>query len=209
MTQYLELLHWRSCTFSLYEQLRSRPSTAATAAWFRHERNRLFRDHPQSPLPADARSEFRSLEYWPFDSRGRVEAQFASSSSVLGGQPSMSGEARLLTLGTLTFDLFGQTCRLNALWLDAYGGGLFVPFRDLTSGSESYGGGRYLVDSVKGAYLGSNSSSSVVLLDFNYAYHPSCAYDPIWPCPLAPPENHLPLAVRLGERLAADTGVMT
>jgi len=101
----------------------------------------------------------------------------------------------------VTFPLVDTACQLQVLWLDAYGGGIFIPFRDATCGSETYGGGRYLLDSVKGAELGSSFESETVTLDFNYAYYPSCAYDPIWPCPLAPPENRLQIAVRLGERL--------
>lgn len=84
-------------------------------------------------------------------------------------------------------------------WIDAYGGGAFVPFRDATSGQETYGAGRYLIDTVKGADLGGEHGRLV--LDFNYAYHPSCAYDPRWSCPLAPPVNRLEGAVRAGERL--------
>ncbi len=101
--------------------------------------------------------------------------------------PSINGEARLHPIGTVAFQLFDTACQLQVLWLDAYGGGIFIPFRDATCGSETYGGGRYLLDSVKGAELGSSFESETLTLDFNYAYHPSCAYDPIWPCPLAPP----------------------
>ncbi|MDX1605233.1 MAG: DUF1684 domain-containing protein [Candidatus Competibacterales bacterium] len=75
---------------------------------------------------------------------------------------------------------------------------LFLPFLDATSGQGSYGGGRYLYDSIKGADLGAGADTLV--LDFNYAYNPSCAYDPRWVCPLAPPENRLPFAVEAGER---------
>jgi uncharacterized protein (DUF1684 family) len=85
-----------------------------------------------------------------------------------------------------------------------YGGGLFLPFRDATSGVETYGGGRYLFDTVKntdGGCLEITPGSPHVVIDFNYAYHPSCCYDPRWACPLAPPENRLALAVRAGERL--------
>ena len=91
-----------------------------------------------------------------------------------------------------------QELRLDLYWLDAYGGGLFVPFGDATSGSETYGAGRYLLDTVKGADLGADDGRLV--LDFNVAYNPSCAYDPRWACPLAPPANRLPVAVRAGER---------
>jgi uncharacterized protein (DUF1684 family) len=86
-------------------------------------------------------------------------------------------------------------------WIDVYGGGVFLPFRDATAGTETYGAGRYLLDTVKGADLG--GSDSRLILDFNYAYHPSWAYDARWSCPLAPPENRLDVAVRAGERLSS------
>jgi hypothetical protein len=83
-------------------------------------------------------------------------------------------------------------------WIAVYGGGVFIPFRDATSGHESYGAGRYLLDTIKGADLGGRGER--LMLDFNYAYNPSCAYDPRWSCPLAPPANWLPVPIRAGER---------
>src|SRR5207253_3516715 len=95
--------------------------------------------------------------------------------------------------------LLGQSCALTVLSLVQYAGGLFVPFRDLTSGHETYGGGRYLFDTAKdtdGLVLDLEPRSPDVFIDFNYAYNASCAYSPRWACPLAPPENHLQVAVR-------------
>jgi hypothetical protein len=89
---------------------------------------------------------------------------------------------------------------LELYWLTSYGGGLFLPFADATSGTETYGAGRYLLDTVKGADLGQEEGRLV--LDFNFAYFPSCAYDPRWTCPLAPPANRLSVPVRAGERLS-------
>ena len=88
---------------------------------------------------------------------------------------------------------------LDLFWLDAYGGGLFVPFADATSGAETYGAGRYALDTIKGADLGTQRGRLV--LDLNFAYQPSCSYDVQWTCPLAPPANRLEVAVRAGERL--------
>ena len=88
---------------------------------------------------------------------------------------------------------------LDAWLLAGYGGGLFVPVRDATAGSTSYGGGRYLLDTIKGADLGGTSNALVV--DLNFLYHPSCAYDPRWTCPLAPAGNTLTVAVPVGEQL--------
>ncbi len=90
---------------------------------------------------------------------------------------------------------------LTVFWIDAYGGGLFLPFRDATSGNETYGAGRYLLDTIKGADHGGDMAAGRLVLDFNMAFHPSCAYDPKWVCPLPPLENRLDVAVLAGERL--------
>jgi uncharacterized protein len=107
--------------------------------------------------------------------------------------------------GTMAFTRVGvvdlPVGRLELYWLDAYGGGLFVPFRDATCGEESYGGGRYALDTAKGADLGSTPSGALVI-DLNFATHPSCFHDPAWSCPLAPPANWLGEPVRGGERTA-------
>jgi uncharacterized protein (DUF1684 family) len=87
---------------------------------------------------------------------------------------------------------------LDLYWLEGYGGGLFVPFADATSGDETFGAGRYLLDTVKGADLGTEHGRLV--LDFNFSYQPSCAYDSRWACPLAPPANRLDMRVEAGER---------
>jgi uncharacterized protein (DUF1684 family) len=90
-------------------------------------------------------------------------------------------------------------------WMAGYSGGIFIPFRDATNGTETYGAGRYLVDAAKGADLGAapgpHPSSWALVLDFNFATQPSCAFDPRWACPLAPPENRLDRDIRAGERL--------
>jgi uncharacterized protein len=91
---------------------------------------------------------------------------------------------------------------LSLFWIEGYAGGLFLPFRDATSGSETYGAGRYLLDTVKGADMGGGPAAGEMTLDLNMAYHPSCVYDPRWNCPLASPEKRLVAAVRVGERLA-------
>jgi uncharacterized protein (DUF1684 family) len=80
-----------------------------------------------------------------------------------------------------------------------YGGGVFLPFRDATNNRQTYGGGRYLYDTIKGADLG--TAQGGIVLDFNYAYHPSCYYNPRWVCPLAPPQNILDFPVTAGEML--------
>jgi uncharacterized protein (DUF1684 family) len=105
--------------------------------------------------------------------------------------------------GTIHLDRVGRDELLGATlavwWLAQYGAGLFVPLRDATAGNETYGGGRYLLDTAKGADLGGAGGAPV--LDLNFAYHPSCRYDARWQCALGPDGNRLDVAVRAGERL--------
>lgn len=205
MSAYLELLDWRRRVSELFVELRRRPPDAETLAWFRAEKDALYRAHPRTPIPADSRAGFDGLAYWPYDPAARVEAHFTPDTVEPAHPPlgdlARAEEPRTVRVGWLDFTLHGAARRLGAHWVAGYAGGLFVPFRDATSGSDTYGGGRYLVDSIKSADLGSDHASGTVTLDFNYAYHPSCAYDPAWVCPLAPPDNWLPVAVRAGERL--------
>ena len=92
--------------------------------------------------------------------------------------------------------------RLGLYWMAGYAGGLFLPFRDGTNGSETYGAGRYLLDAAKSADLGAGTAPDSLVLDFNFAFQPSCAFDPIRSCPLAPPETRLDIRIEAGERLA-------
>src|ERR671932_656687 len=168
----LDLLDYRRRVFALYARVRAEADPArAFEAWVT-ERDELFANHPQSALPAERR---------------RYEV--ASSDG---------GTMAFDRVGVARFALGGASCELELYWLRAYGGGLFVPFADATSGDETYGAGRYLLDTVKGADLGARDGRLV--LDFNLAYNPSCSYDPRWTCPLAPAPNRLTIPVRLGER---------
>jgi uncharacterized protein (DUF1684 family) len=195
---HLELLDWRRRVAELFAELRRRPSDSQTLAWFRAEKDALFREHPQTPLPQPRRASFQGLAYWPYDPEMRVMASFQAEPRP---GPPAGAEVAFTRIGTLRFQLQGQPLELGAHWIEGYAGGLFVPFRDGTCGSETYGGGRYLLDTIKSADLGSDLIAGTVVLDFNYAYHPSCAYDPRWACPLAPPENRLAIPIRCGERL--------
>ena len=109
------------------------------------------------------------------------------------------GVLRCTRIGHVGFNVEGRPARLAVYWLEGYGGGIWLPFADATNGVETYGGGRYLYDTIKGADLGVDEHEMV--LDFNYAYSPSCAYDDRWSCPLSPAENRLAFAVPAGERL--------
>lgn len=171
---------------------------------FRAARDELFRAHPQSPIEPEERLRFTGLRYFEPDPAYRVRAQVepADGGELVIDTGGEDGAVRYRRAGLLVFELGGRRCTLSVLALVQYAGGLFVPFRDLTSGRETYGGGRYLFDTAKdtdGLVLELAPGSTAVTIDFNYAYNPSCAYSPRWACPLAPPENHLPVAVRAGE----------
>jgi uncharacterized protein (DUF1684 family) len=194
---YLELLEWRRRVAELFAALRARPADADTLAWFRAQKDQLFRTHPQSPLPVEQRADFGGLSYWEHDPRMRVTADFEACDGER-----YEGEVPFVRIGELQFELQGVPASLGAYWIEGYAGGLFVPFRDSTHGKETYGGGRYLLDTIKSADFGSDLAAGTVVLDFNYAYHPSCAYDPRWVCPLAPPRSQLSVAIRAGERLS-------
>ncbi len=196
---YLDLVDWRRRVGDLY-----RLKGGAALERFRAGRDDLFRSHPQSPIEPAERASFKGLRYFNPDPAYRVEARFeaADGSELLIDTGGEDGTIRYRRAGTLAFRLLGEPCRLTVLGLAQYAGGLFVPFRDATSGHETYGGGRYLFDTAKdtdGLVLELEPGSANVTIDFNYAYNASCAYSPRWACPLAPRENYLRVAVRAGE----------
>jgi len=195
----LDLVDWRRRVGDLY-----RLAGPDVLASFRKRRDELFRTHPSSAIDESDRASFTGLRYFPLDPASRVEARFEPGDGTelvieTGGE---DGAVRYRRAGSLTFRLHGEPCRLTVLSLVQYAGGLFLPFRDETSGRETYGGGRYLFDTAKdtdGLVLEVRPGSPDVTVDFNYAYNASCAYNPRWACPLAPPENHLRVPVRAGE----------
>ncbi len=150
----------------------------------------------------DRRSVGVHLPFFPYDPAWRIEATIEIDEPVdLTAGHSGSDVTPMIRFGwvSLPESPDGAAVRLALYWLDVYGGGVFLPFRDATNGSATYGGGRYLLDTIKGADLGSVEDR--VVLDFNFAYHPSCVHDIRWSCPLAPVENTIPIEVRAGERL--------
>jgi uncharacterized protein len=194
----LALLDWKRRVFGLYAEVRSLEPESGWRLW-RDTRDELFRTHPQSPIPAAGRASFEGLEYWPYDPEGRVLAELEDVEAPPEAIESSGPEPILFRpFARAHFELRGEPLVLEVSWLAAYGGGAFLSFRDATSGKESYGGGRYLLDTVKGADLGETDGKLV--LDFNFAYNPSCSYDPGWVCPLAPPANRLAIAVEAGEK---------
>ncbi len=140
--------------------------------------------------------------YFDYDPSARALADVVPVDPEDANIPMSRDDATRFThFGDAAFELRGEPLLLGLYWLAAYSGGLFLSFTDETSGEGSYGSGRYLLDTVKGADLGLVEGKLV--LDFNFSFNPSCAYDPHWACPLAPSENRLPLAIEAGERLPA------
>ena len=195
----LDLVDWRRRVGDLY-----RMSGTGAHERFRRGRDELFKTHPQSPIEPEQRVAFDRLRYFPYDPAYQVQAKLEAGDGAevmidTGGE---DGAVRYRRAGQLVFELGGETCRLTVLSLVQYAGGLFVPFRDTTSGHETYGGGRYLFDTAKdtdGLVLEVTPGSPEVVIDFNYAYNASCAYSPRWACPLAPPENFLKVPIKAGE----------
>jgi hypothetical protein len=199
----LDLLDYKRRVFALYARVRAEPDPARAFALWVAERDDLFAHHPQAALPPERRAGFGGLSYFPHDPAGCVLADIEPTERRRYDVASSDGATMAFErIAVARFALGGEPCALELYWLLGYGGGLFVPFADATAGAETYGAGRYLLDTVKGADLGTRDGRLV--LDFNLAYNPSCSYDPRWACPLAPPPNRLTIPVRMGERHVAE-----
>ena len=195
----LDLLDWKRQVFALYAEIRSRDDPRAAWELWRETRDRLLREHPQSPLDPERRAAFPGCSLYDYDPTARVLARVEAAAPGRRAVGSSVGDPFPFSqVGTARFELAGAERSLVLLWNDGYGGGLFVSFSGRDERSRDLPGARYLLDTVKGADLG--TSGGRLVLDFNFAYNPSCAYDPAWACPLAPPENRLPVAVRAGEQ---------
>lgn len=196
----LALADWRRQTAEIYAAVRRLGDPARARALWRAGRDRMFAGHSQSPLSPEDPLRTRGLPCWPYDARFRLAVPLIREDS--GGAYELvtapGEQTRLRQIGWLELPA-PVSGRLAVWWLEQYGGGIFVPFRDATAGSTSYGAGRYLLDTAKGADLGLDGDR--IVLDFNFSYHPSCRYDPAWQCPLAPPENVLSSAIEAGEKL--------
>lgn len=197
----LELASYRRRVSDLYTEVRRSPDPAEAWSRWRADRDALLATHSQSAVPAADRPTFEGSPFFDYDPRWRLIAEVEpSDADTVLIDNSGAGSTRFVRFGTAHSEAGGEPIALEVYWLDSYGGGIFLPFRDLTNGTQTYGGGRYLLDTVKGADLGGEDGE--LLLDFNFAYHPSCVWDDRWSCPLAPPGNHLDLEVLAGERLA-------
>lgn len=198
----VEVVDWRRRVFALYDAVRRAASAEEAHELWRIERDELLLRHPATPLLAEDRVLFEGLPIAAYDPDWRFELP------LLPAEPA-DFEFATGTDGVVPFERIGRVEIPDAGTLDvwrlrSYGGGLFIPVRDASAGRPggTYGGGRYLIDTIKGADLGSDAEQGTIVLDFNFAYNPSCAYDPAWACPLAPPGNVLAVPVPVGELYA-------
>lgn len=201
VTPFEELLDYRRRVSEMYARVRQ-PAHPVETRWdhFRHERDVLFGSHPQSALSPEQKAQFKGLAYFPYNPALRflvsVDPQVPQEEFQVELED--DGVLRMRRFGKVRFEVDGKQVALSLFWLLGYGGGIFLPFRDRTNGGETYGGGRYLLDTIKHADLGHEENRLV--LDFNFAYNPSCAYNPRWHCPLPLPENWLDVPINAGEK---------
>jgi len=194
----LALTDWRRQVAQLYAQVRADSDPSHGWQHWCEARHRLFVSHAQSPIPLGQRAGYEGPPVHPYDPAARTTAHLRPLPAQTVEIGNSDGVAtRFTRFAEASFELYGQAATLEVFWLDAYGGGIYLSFRDATSGSTTYGGGRYVLDTVKGADLGAKEDGLV--LDFNFAYNPSCAYDPQWSCPLPPPANRLAFTIPAGE----------
>ncbi|WP_062529221.1 DUF1684 domain-containing protein [Demequina rhizosphaerae] len=192
MTDAWEVRDWRIHVADLYAEVRAEPDPEVAHRMWAHGRAALLRDHPATPVPAGARASF-TPEVAPYDPALRFVVRVEPAAPERREVPTP-------TDGVVPFERVGRVDLpglggLDVWWLDSYGGGIFVPLKDASP--RTYGGGRYVLDTVKGADLGGTREALVV--DLNFAYQPSCAYSSDWVCPLPGPGNTLALPVDAGE----------
>lgn len=176
---------------------------------FRDGRDAEFRDRKQSPLMQEDFDAFKGLNYFPEDKTLAVKAKFEKSADEKSfSMPASNGTSlRFIKTGVLRFNLGGSEYVLNAYQSEAimqsktspYKNLLFVPFKDLTNGKETYAGGRY-IDITK-------PDTDEVILNFNLAYSPNCAYgSDRFACPIPPKDNSLKMEIKAGEKIFEYSG---
>ena len=163
---------------------------------FRAEKDAFFREHPQSPLTPEQRADLRGLAYFDEAPELRIEASLETEGvdrdEPIVMQTTTGDEQTYRRAGVVRFEVDGAPTQVT-LFSSPDMHELFLPFRDATSGKETYGAGRYLEVEPPG-------TDGTVVVDFNLAYNPYCAYNPEWSCPIPPGENWLGVPIRAGEQ---------
>ncbi|WP_369372381.1 DUF1684 domain-containing protein [Promicromonospora sp. Populi] len=222
-TTALRTADWRRRVFAIYAEVRIRAAQDPAVAhdFWRSARDDLFANHPASPILPEDQAGFTGLSVAPYDPAWRLTAPLVPAEPGPDGAPrrldvptATDGVVPFELLGTVALksDALGEVGTLDVWRLASYGGGLFVPIKDTLAGTPggTYGGGRYLLDTIKGSWLGHTGTGGMydgeyddgvgdLVLDLNFAYNPSCAYDPAWTCPLAQAGNTLKTPVPVGE----------
>jgi uncharacterized protein (DUF1684 family) len=197
----LELADWRRRVSELYARVRAEPDAEQGHRLWRAGRDDLFLNHPQSPLEPGDPLRRTGVQYWPYQPTLRFELPLVRAPVTSQHVIPTAGDESTTLRAIGRIEIPDPVKGIFTLWwLEQYGGGLFLPLRDATAGSTTYGGGRYLLDSAKGAHLGGTLATLVI--DLNFLYHPSCRYSSAWQCPLAPPQNTVAFPVEAGERLS-------
>lgn len=168
---------------------------------FQDELNAEYKDSKKSPLDAKSRKKFKKHDFFPVDSVYRVTASLNITENTPFFKMPTTGDRlpQYRKYGDLVFILKGNNYTLpvyqsyDLMRLPAYKDYLFLPFTDLTNGNSSYEGGRYIE-------LRLPKTGNSVVVDFNKAYNPYCAYNLMYECPIVPAENHLDLPIESGVR---------
>ncbi|HEY4569740.1 MAG TPA: DUF1684 domain-containing protein [Kribbella sp.] len=198
----LAVADWRRRVFALYQSVRAETDPAAAHAVWRAGRDDLLINHPASPVPADERRTYGGAPVGEYRPDLRFEAVIDTDVQHERWEftSATDGLIPFSHIGVLHLPSVGD---LDVWWLESYGGGIFVPLKDGLAGRATYGGGRYLIDTVKGADLGGDLREGRLVVDLNFAYNPSCAYNPEWTCPLAPAGNRVAVELPVGELISA------
>jgi uncharacterized protein len=196
-----QVLDWRRRVASLYRLVRDEQNPRVAHSSWVEGRDALLRRHPASPVPEPERDTYPGANVAPYDGDFRFVVE------VDRAVPVQRREVPTATDGVVPFELVGRVTlpglgALDVWWAAVYGGGIFLPLKDATSGKASYGGGRYVLDTIKGADLGGDPDALVV--DLNFSYQPSCAYDDAWACPLPGAGNTLAEPIPVGELTTPD-----
>jgi uncharacterized protein (DUF1684 family) len=199
---YGRLWDYRRRVEQIYHRVRDTGVSQRSWERWRTDRDDLFATHPASPIPQDRRPGFTGLPFPPYDPSWSLTSRLVPvEPEAIGVVHSGEGSTPMVRFAEVDVDSPQGRFTLDVYWMDVYGGGVFLPFRDSTNGSATYGGGRYLLDTAKSADLGDRDGE--LALDFNFAFHPSCTHDARWSCPLAPRANTLDIPIPVGEQLAS------
>jgi uncharacterized protein len=193
----LAVADWRRSVFALYQAVRAESQPAAAHEIWWRGRDELLASHPASPIPVEERDAFKGVPI------GEYRPEFRFEATIDPDVEHVRWEVQSATDGVIPFTRAGvlhlPIGDLDVWWLESYGGGVFIPIKDALAGKHTYGGGRYVIDTVKGSDLGGDVRAGELVVDFNFTYNPSCAYSPLWTCPLAPATNTVKAELPVGE----------